>query len=841
MNALFIALIYIRRHIVKFLLITLALALMISSVVFTQIFSYSEDYRRFYSARQGIVPFATIFCDVNNERLTDEVLEEYSAGRQYVNGYTEKSGVRQYIGYLDDVALASLNVKILRGRLPENENELAMSDTMLLSYGVSVGDKLTITITDKSGTYEREFLVSGMTSDYFAEYTETEVFIPQMSSQENFDTNLITIPSIISGKSDDFLSVNMVQSIIDSFYYPESHPFSMEQKVTIINNDNYSAKSKEYYYQNSSMDLYLSIAVEYVVPVLIVFATIAGVYTAVKILIRGQKENIQLIKTVGGTNKQAFLIYFYEAFFISFSASLISFMAGLAICYAYSQFISTLGLGYIIPYDIVVVISLVSFLLLIIFYLVYFASSVRSKKTTIKAYRHNVKKISKLWNKTVDTNSGSSNISFRIVVAASVIVFSAGCLWADFLAAHYGSEIEISKQYSNDYLVRVPGGTNVPELMYYDLPSGCGVSKKELEALYKNYPVKEKLKVIHRNIHSYIDADGEKYDLKQKQVMVPKHLREEFAKSGMEEPAILYKYSVKGVPYEYLNEFIGYIGFSKEDYDSGKIAISMNGKFIKGDAFKLSFVMFPEQINEYYDINADELTPDIKTVDVSITHTGTVNDTGKSREMTDILNEHKTCIILSDNYLLSLSGDFKYDYLLLDNAYELSDDEAFATDEYIASISDKNRLHLYNHYIYPMLMKKEAMKQKIPYVAMSGVYLIVVVLFAYICINCEVRSREREFLILKSIGAERNHIVKIISHSAIKKFLPAIPFALVLYFTFYAVIFLSTNKYNTVSYVSIINVLLYPIIIIAVIMAITLVASIISANWVYKRQKQNVE
>ncbi|MBR4306257.1 MAG: ABC transporter permease, partial [Ruminiclostridium sp.] len=738
-------------------------------------------------------------------------------------------------------AFASLNVKILRGRLPENENELAMSDAMLLYYRVDVGDKLTLTVTDKSGEHEKEFLISGLTSDFYDEYVQTNVYIPQMNNQENFDINLITVPSIISGKTDNFLSVNMIVNIIDNFNYPESHPISIGQKVTITNNDDREAEKKELHYQKSSTDLFLDIAVEYVVPILIIFATIAGVYTAVKILVRGQKENIQLIKIVGGTNKQAFFIYVYEAVFISLLSSLLSFISGLAICYAYSQVIATLGLGYAIPYDIVAIISVSSLFMLITFYLVYFAASLRNKKPTIKAYRHSVKKIGKLWNKTVDANSGSSKNAFRIVVATSVIVFSAGCLWADFLAAHHGFDIETSKRYSNDYLVRVSSGTVIPDLLYYNLPVGCGVSKGELETLYENYPVDEKFRAMYYNIHPYISGDGKKYGIEDKQVIIPKHLRKYFVESGTEETAILYRYSVKGIPYEYLGEFIGYVGFSKEDYDSGKIAISTNGKFVKGDTFKISFVEFPDEINRDYEINVNELIPDIKTIDVSITHTDEIYDANKSLEMTEILNGPKNCIILSDNYLLSLSDKFRYDYVLLDNKYELSDAEAFAADEYISSLANKNRLHLYNHYIYPMIMKKEAIKQKIPYVAISSVYMVIVALFAYICINCEVRSREREFTILKSIGAEKRHIIRIISSSAVKKFLPAIPIALVVYFAFFAVLLSLADSRTILAYMSVVNILLYPIIIIAVITAITFIASVISANWVYKKRKQNVE
>lgn len=837
MKILFIALNYIRRHIIKFLLITFALALMISSVIFTQIFSYSEEYRRFYSVRQNVMPFDTIFCDVNNEQLTDEILKEYSAGRQYVNGYTVKSGVRQYIGYLDEVALASLNVKILRGRLPENENELAMSDTMLLSYGVSVGDKLTITITDKSGTHEKEFLVSGMTSDFFTEYTKTEVFIPQMSSQENFDTNLITIPSIISGKSDNFLSVNMIQNIIESFYHSKERPFSMGQKVTIINSDNDIAKGNQVYEVTTDDIIFVNVTIQYVIPAFLVIIMISGVYTAVKMLAEGQKSNIQLIKITGGTKSQIFLLFFYEALFISLLSSIISFFTGTGICYAFSAMINELGVSYKMPFQLVFLISAIAFFALLIFYIMYFFIIIKEERNKKQKSKRKYKSLYSLWIKTVDRNNSSSKVAFRIVIAASVIIFSAGCYFGDFISMIYVHRIESAKQFTYDYLVRVPSGTTLSEAMYYNLPSGCGLTNEEIIEITEKCPVKTVLKAMDYNINAYLDLRKFDDSKKKNVVSIPKNMKEAFLNSGIEEPSVLYKYNVNGIPYEHLSEFIGDVGFSKEDYDSGKVVMSINGKFSENDEMKLSFLMFPYEIN-HLTSETTELIPEVYTIDLKITDCISVSNTAKkAREITDLISEKGSCIVMSDIYLLSVCDKFRYDYVVYDNAYIPDEATAFETDEYIAAVADNNDLHLYNNFIAPMLVKKEADKQRTPYIALSIIYLMIVAFFSYICINCEVRNKIKNYLILKSVGTDKQTLTKLVMMSSIKKMLPGIIVGSALYFAGYGIFSYIVVSEGYQEYFPFIQSALYPVIIISAILIIGIATSIISANWIYKQEK----
>ena len=140
-----------------------------------------------------------------------------------------------------------------------------------------------------------------------------------------------------------------------------------------------------------------------------------------------------------------------------------------------------------------------------------------------------------------------------------------------------------------------------------------------------------------------------------------------------------------------------------------------------------------------------------------------------------------------------------------------------------------------------MLMKREAEKARVPYIAMSLIYMTVIVFFAYICINSEVRSKEKIFSILKSVGIEKFKLIKLICYSSVRKIFPGIILGAVLYAAFYSVLYFRVSKFGISDYFPLFEAAVYPLIIIAVIVGIVLIASVISAIWVKNKERQNIE
>lgn len=836
MKILLIALNYVRRHFIKFLLIIVALALMISSVLFTQIFVDANHYSRFFTARQGIMPFLTINCDVNDALVTDEMLEKYYAGRQYIVG-SDKYG--NHIGYMDDKAFSSMGIMILRGRMPEKENEIAMSDSLLLTYKTEVGEKVTLTVIENGKETEKEYLVTGLTSDFLKRYNETDKQV--VIKKGNAEDYCVKIPSIICGRTEKYIAVNVITGVMYSYENDDMPVLYVGEKSFVINNEQHLLNGPQGKYISTNEFILVDITVKYIVPAFIILMAIAGVYTAVRILSSGQKNNLRLISTIGGTRAQVFLIFFYEAIFISLFSSLLSILSGYIIVGGFAGSLETLGAVYRIPTGLIFGISALGFIILLIFYMIYFL--IVSRKRRIRKKKKEYHSVNRLWIKTIDRNSGTSKIAFSVVTAVLVVIFSGGCLWGDFISMIHADNIEIAKRYSYDYLVRVPGGTAATSMMNFHLPL-CGLSEAEIDGIAENYPVTEKLRAMTYSLHAYIDAKGTvPENTKNKTAYVipkePEGLRQAFSDAGLGDSISMYKQGVTAIPYEYLEMLIGKVNFTKEEYDSGKAVVSLNGTYKVKDNIKLYFLFYPAAINKS-DGEISKYIPEIVTAELTVTDSVSIKNDSDSLEIAEIVSTRSKRIIVSDKYLLGISDKFRYDYVLFDNSQLISENDAIRTDEYIADLAKSGKLHLYNHGIEPMLLKKEAEKQRAPYLALSIIYTVVVAFFSYVCINCEARGKIQNYLILKFIGAEKKQLTLLVILSSLRKAFAGIISGAVFYYAVLTVLAFLVQSEGYMKYFPLTNAFCYPILITGVIIAIVLVASVIAALWVNKQEKGTI-
>ena len=71
------------------------------------------------------------------------------------------------------LARDSLSVKLINGKLPENKNEIAVTDNMLEILNVNIGDTVTLDMTsDNPG--QRKFVITGTVNDYYSLFTNGE-------------------------------------------------------------------------------------------------------------------------------------------------------------------------------------------------------------------------------------------------------------------------------------------------------------------------------------------------------------------------------------------------------------------------------------------------------------------------------------------------------------------------------------------------------------------------------------------------------------------------------------------------------------------------------------------
>ena len=165
MITLSIAFNYIRRHLTKFLLITLACGMLISSITVIIINGNITKYNNFIKAYQSYPNFVRIYYDCDESKLTDSVLNEYYCGRQDITGTVDIYGKTVGVSWMDQAALASVNVELLRGRLPESKDEIAVTENILNQLNAKIGDTVTLSYTSSDGVTDREFIICALITD----------------------------------------------------------------------------------------------------------------------------------------------------------------------------------------------------------------------------------------------------------------------------------------------------------------------------------------------------------------------------------------------------------------------------------------------------------------------------------------------------------------------------------------------------------------------------------------------------------------------------------------------------------------------------------------------------
>ena len=73
-----------------------------------------------------------------------------------------------YLGYMDETMRKLRNIRLLEGRMPEGEDEVAAEiDTLyIIAPDAAVGDRIALTIQTEAGVENREYVLTGILSEY---------------------------------------------------------------------------------------------------------------------------------------------------------------------------------------------------------------------------------------------------------------------------------------------------------------------------------------------------------------------------------------------------------------------------------------------------------------------------------------------------------------------------------------------------------------------------------------------------------------------------------------------------------------------------------------------------
>lgn len=466
MASLYIAFNYIRRHLPKFLLICFCCSILISSAVMIPINSSISNFGGFLQANSSKSNYSRLFFNTGEDVDYSSLAERY-CGLIGITGYTNLQNHEYCIGYADEIARDSLSVKLINGKLPENKNEIAVTDSMLEILNVNIGDTVTLDMTSESPG-QREFVITGTVNDYYSLFTNGE---HQLVAGDNSGFAR-AFPRILCGKQNDYLQKNIVSNAVCNYYAELDENYN----IPFFSSDGFSVNNEQsvrFYnsYYSSNADTVFS----YISAVAIIVGIFFGVYICVSLLINSEKSNNEILRNIGATGILVKRVLLWQGLFISVIASVVS----VGLVFAVTELINMITVKnslfrFNLSGNLFAILSLSAFVSVMLFFAYHILF--KSSKNKIKVIKiSNIEKVSffSLWSRTVSKNAVTSKAAYSIVLASLMILVTGGSFLADQHTIGYVENTDMNNR-NYDYVYFIGGGYMNRDYFSYSYPSYNG-------------------------------------------------------------------------------------------------------------------------------------------------------------------------------------------------------------------------------------------------------------------------------------------------------------------------------------------------------------------------------
>lgn len=230
----------------------------------------------------------------------------------YSEWFTDLLHIKEY----DENALKNLEIKLKKGRLPQNTKEIIVNEDMTFE----VGDTIDTTINNKKYSYQIVGLIENTDFDEFEATTLTKVNgAITLLNKDNINENDLVSVSIISNDiSKIYNTVNQIKADINS-------------DLNIIYNEEllgYACVAED----GSDFENTILIVVGLLIAIIAV-SSIALIYTIFNISINEKKKYIGSLSSIGASRKQIFSIYLIEGLIITIMAIPIGLLLSFGIDY----------------------------------------------------------------------------------------------------------------------------------------------------------------------------------------------------------------------------------------------------------------------------------------------------------------------------------------------------------------------------------------------------------------------------------------------------------------------------------------------------------------------------
>ncbi|MDE6659798.1 MAG: ABC transporter permease, partial [Eubacterium sp.] len=363
------------------MIIGIILAMVFSSSVIISIFSLNASELEMGRNAIGIQDVIMLNVTENSmkEAKNDGYVEEY--GFAHMMGYAstdaedEENGF--YIAWLDDTAKKLSYQSFIEGAYPENENEIAIEQSVLTRLGIEakIGDEISLDVFPQNGishiknSNQKTYKLAGIVKDKAAgiERTHDGEFVRTIPSAfvcEGTNTDVGGKESLVSYLTlADFDYPEMVKegedwaynSREDEFYRYIDKKYNIPDTVDVTENQEFLMVETRYQltwqFDNQSMREFIGYAG--IVGVVLALASCIAIINSFNSNIKERKQQIGLLRAVGTTKRQIRRILGREALIIS----LLSIPISLVISYLFVLAISNVfGEDFVLTIDVLSVV-----------------------------------------------------------------------------------------------------------------------------------------------------------------------------------------------------------------------------------------------------------------------------------------------------------------------------------------------------------------------------------------------------------------------------------------------------------------------------------------------------
>lgn len=800
-SAIFLSIRYIRAHKKQSFMMALITAILIATFVTTVLVGNGykagtiDAFAKEYGDHSGIIYNADMQKVQENYDLIQKSNSGIISATMKVNVNSNKE---YYMGYMDDIAIKLRRITVIKGRMPEKDNEIAIERSTYSALGLTIkpGETVTISVVDNKKNEQKEYMVVGILENYSTMWSR---WSPTQCQS-------MPVPTILTVKgigTVQYMHIMCGDNSIKNSFGGEYSASGMDSHKSFMLGSNLNV-----------IDRFIKIF-SIIFLVVIVF----GVTCILLNTIKERREYLGLLRCIGLKRYKGVLLFLVQGFMLFVVSTVMGSLIGLALSYAFFLLMNMFGLGIIYTLSIdpfmhtFVVVGITITAVFIIPSIFFFAkapleTSKRKHKKSHKKGKRDIQLL-KMWCDSIKREYIVQNIMTVILVAIGMLV---SVLETFYVSAEANKNKIVLNNIDYDYAINIGGGGF--GAFGINFPRGIGISKADYDKICTNNDIiildaDATLTSKQFFVYDEVSTDAylkhlianEKNVLKRDEEL---HYDKLIAAVGCGENAYVVKPNIGCIDYGTMlkNINIKDSDISKADYISGKYIVAPSS-FSVGDKFTV--VMPVVKSNENVASKDMEFDFIVNEVIVAATYQGNYNNR----------------IYLSAEYVTEADPTTCFDRVILKNAKTDVETMEFNEDFIMSVVANSKNVEVYNYGAEQREYIKSLNSNLI------FMFIVVLVIMASLIITIalstklKIRTNMHSYVVMMAIGANKKTVSELIKEDLSRQIMTGCIIGALLAFAF---CMLNSNLYQF----SLIGIYVLMIAIVAAVFAILYYLTVLS-------------